>query len=124
LGRSHNNRFVLTNLPTIEGHEVQIAFVVEDGTIEQTKNILNASASVLLTDSASNVVTEFSNKIGGLVWSSPVHGHAGHALYHDGRSFFMPRPSETYALHIIYSPDPSLVSKSGYFYLYSGCGGP
>ena len=124
LGRSYDHKFRLINLPTIEGKEVQIRFVVEDETLEQNKKTLDSRASVSLTDSAGNLVTEFSSKIGSLVWSSPVHGHTGYALYDSKHSLFIPRPNETYVLHIIYAPDVSLVSKSGYVYLYSGCRGP
>jgi len=123
LGRSYDDRFRLINLPTIGGREIQIRFVVDDETLERTKKKLDASVTVSLTDSAGNLVTEFSSKIGNLVWSSPIHGHTGYALYDSKHSLFIPRPNEAYFLHVIYSPDASLVSKSGYVYLYSGCGG-
>lgn len=128
LDHEFNKELRLTYLPTLSGRNVEICLAFEDYPIgdsfdDRFRKGLDAAVTVCLTDSAGNIVTKFSSKVGDLTWSSPVHGYNGCWLYSQAGSFFTPQPRETYILNVSYSSDATLRGKRGSLYLYSGCGG-
>lgn len=123
LNRPYEHTFQLVGLPTIEGKRVEIAFLVPE-TFSQT-HTANAHSTVefSLSTTDGKQITSHKSTLGDLIWSSPVHGHSGYALYHLDRSFFQPVSTERYRLRITYSPAAGADSGEGYFYLWSAVGG-
>jgi hypothetical protein len=128
LGSRYERQFRLSHLPTLGSAAAEIRFVVEEPLDMTRVDELRASAvtgavTVKLFDSAGRQVTGYSAKLSDLIWSGPVHDHVGYALYELDHSEFVPHTDETYTLSVSYSPESTLRSKTGYFYVWCGCGG-
>lgn len=123
LGERHQAEFQLSHLPTLGNARAQISLLIEDPTVEERKGSLHAETTCLLKNSSGTVVAEFSQTLDTLIWSSPVHGRRGHALYNLDRSFFRPQSNTRYTLTVFYSGEPQIKGTTGYFYIWCGCGG-
>ena len=128
LGSRYERQFRLAHLPTLGSAPAEIRFVIEEpydnlAVDDLRKNAATGAVLIKLLDSTGRQVTGFSAKLSDLIWSSPIHDHVGYALYELDHSEFVPRSNETYTLSVSYSPDSTLRSKTGYFYVWCGCGG-
>ena len=123
LGTKYERQFRLAGLPTLGNAPAEIRLVVEDTTLQNQKDSLAAKIAIMLLDSSGRQVAGYTAKLSDLIWSSPIHDHVGGALYELDHSEFVPRTDEIYTLSISYIPDTALHSKSGYIYVWCGCGG-
>ena len=123
LGADYERQFKLAGLPTLGSAPAEIRLVVEDATLENQKNSLAAKIVIKLLESSGRQVAGYTAKLSDLIWSSPIHDHAGSALYELNHSEFVPRTDEIYTLSVSYIADTALQSKNGYIYVWCGCGG-
>jgi hypothetical protein len=128
LGAGYEKQFKLTRLPALGRAPAEIRLVVEEPfnatrVDELRRSAVTGTLAIKLSDSSGKEVAGYSARLSDLIWSSPIHDHVGYALYDLDHSEFVPRTEETYTLSISYSPDPTLRSKTGYFYVWCGCGG-
>ena len=126
LDRPYEHTFRLDGLPTIEGKPTEIAFFVPNSFSQTHAPNGHSTIEFSVTAADGKQITSLKSTLAALTWSSPaqpIH-YDGHALYEIDKSFFQPLAGERYQLHITYSPAPGAGSDEGYFYLWSGVGGP
>jgi hypothetical protein len=123
LDKTYENTFRLDGLPTIDGARIEVALLVPETFSRDRAANTNSTVEFSVTGADGKEVIHLKSTLGGLIWSSPVHGHSGSALYQLDHSFFKPVPGEQYRLRVTYSPAPGVAGGEGYFYLWSGIGG-
>lgn len=123
LDKPYENTFRLDGLPTIDGSRTEVVFLVPETFSRNRAANTNSIVEFSLVGKGRTDVIHVKSTLGSLIWSSPVHGHPGSALYHLDRSFFQAVPGELYRLHVTYSSAPGAAGGKGYFYLRSEIGG-
>jgi len=123
LDRPFDGTFRLGGLPIIEDKKTGVALIVPDTFSRERMPNTNSIIEYSVIDSQGKEITHVKSALGALIWSSPIHGHLGSALYQLDTSFFQPASGASYRLHVTYSPEPGAGAGEGYFYLWSSVGG-
>jgi len=130
LGQRFEASYHLSGVPTLGVRApAEISMMVDDprgflaSSVDSLKDMFKAILKCSLSDSSGAVITKFEAPLNSLIWSSPIHGRSGYALYELHKSFFVPNSKEKYTLTIEYSGDPGLSGKTASIYLWCACGG-
>jgi hypothetical protein len=123
LDKPYKNTFRLDGLPTINGRSTEIVFLVPETFSRDRAANTNSVVEFSLVRADGTEVVHVRSALGALIWSGPVHGRSGSALYQFHESFFKPVPGEAYQLRVTYSPASGAAEGEGYFYLWCGVGG-
>jgi hypothetical protein len=131
LGHRYEATYHFSGVPTLGRAKAEIVLMIEDPRgykafeVDQLKDAAKGTLKCSLIDSSARVVTEFACPLKDLTWSSPIYGRLGYALYDYelDKSFFQPDSTEKYTLAVEYSGDETLGGKTGWIYVWCGCGG-
>jgi hypothetical protein len=96
---------------------------VDDSDVESLKANLSARLKCSIIDSGGRSALQIDVALKDMIWSSPIHGRSGYALYQLEGSEFVPNKDATYTMSVEYSGDAQLAGKKGSLYLWCGCGG-
>ena len=129
LSQRYAATYHFSGTPTLGWAKSEIALMIEDprgwlgGTVDGLKEASKGTLKCSLVDSSGKVITRFETPLKNLIWSGPIHDRSGYALYDLDNSFFRPNSDAKYTLTIEYSGDAQLVGKTGWIYVWCGCGG-
>jgi len=123
LNEPFTKTFQLDGLPIIEGQKVGVYFNVPK-LMQQSDGVGgNASIELCVLSAEGEELTTAKGPLSGFVWSTPVHGYQGQALYKQNGSFFIAKPGIKYRLKIVYSPADMMSQAEGQVYLWCSAGG-
>ena len=113
----------LEGMPEVGRSKADVRLLVDERISDSLKNSLVGRFTVDLRDHSDLPTLSMSERLRDLIWSSPIHGRRGYALYSLEHSSFAFRTKSRYTLTVDYSGDPQLSGKGGWVYILVACGG-
>ena len=116
LDRRYEHSYVLKGIPVINNTSAGIWFELPEGPTSDSTEKAKASFHASLVDGGGHLITRFGGPLNSFIWS-------GSSLYQLEGSFFQPKPTEEYRLHVKFDPGNGIGEGRGRISIQCAIGG-